>query len=132
MASTSVCVAHAQEDTQNMDVEVNDLKQAITEGVLYSPRVNADWYNFAAVGEAERGARGGYYPSVDVYADVGREDRDTPLFDIGDYGRDAVRFSITQMLFDGFATRDEVARLRYLLLGEARPLEEWEYESEEE
>ncbi len=78
-----------------------------------SPRVNADWYNFAATGEAQRAARGGYYPSADLYAEAGREDRKTPLIDLGEYGRDATEFSITQMLFDGFATRDQVAKLGF-------------------
>lgn len=95
---------------------VDDFKTAVTQGVLLSPRVNADWYNFEATREAERGARGGYLPSVDLYSEWGREDRKTPLVDFGDYSRDATRFSITQMLFDGFATRDEVARLGYAKL----------------
>lgn len=90
--------------------EVTNLKEAITQGVLISPRVNADYYNFAALGEAERAAFAGYLPSADVYAELGREDRETPLIDLDDYGRDLTHFSITQMLFDGFATRDEVAR----------------------
>ena len=92
---------------------VTNLREAITQGVLISPRVNAEYFNFAALGEAERGAFAGYLPSADVSALVGREDRDTPLVDIGDYGHDATQFSITQMLFDGFATRDEVARLGF-------------------
>ena len=45
---------------------VSDFKSAVTQGVLTSPRVNADWYNFEATREAERGARGGYLPSVDL------------------------------------------------------------------
>lgn len=92
---------------------VTDFKSAVTQAVMGSPRVNADWYNFEAVREAQRGAQGGYLPSVDVYSEWGREERETPLVDLGDYSRDATTFSITQMLFDGFATRDEVARLGY-------------------
>jgi len=95
---------------------VSDFRAALTQGVLTSPRVNAGWYNFEATREAERGARSSYLPSVDLYSEYGREDRDTPLIDLGDYSRDATRFSITQMLFDGFATRDEVARLGYAKL----------------
>ncbi|MFV8818039.1 TolC family outer membrane protein [Haliea sp. E17] len=95
---------------------VGDFNTAVTRGVMRSPRVNADWYNFEASREAERGARGGYFPSADLYSEWGREDRETPLVDFGDYSRDATRFSITQMLFDGFATRDEVARLGYAKL----------------
>ena len=103
----------AETESQAAAANVSGLKQAITQGVMISPRVNADWYNFAARGYAEQGARGSYYPSVDLSSRIGREDRDTPLIDIGDFGYDATQFSITQMLFDGFATRDEVARLGY-------------------
>ena len=95
---------------------VTDFRSAVTQGVMTNPRVVAEWYNFEATREAERGARGGYLPSVDLYSEWGREDRETPLIDLGDYSRDATRFSITQMLFDGFATRDEVARLGYAKL----------------
>lgn len=95
---------------------ISSFDQAITQAVLTSPRVNADWYNFEATREAQSVARGGYYPSVDVNAEVGREQRDTPLIDTGSYTRDATRLSITQMLFDGFQTREEVARLGYAKL----------------
>jgi adhesin transport system outer membrane protein len=87
---------------------VADYQQAVKQAVLTSPRVNAAWYNFEAAREGQRGAQSGYYPSVDVYAEVGREDRETPLIDFGDYSRDATRFSITQMLFDGLETREVV------------------------
>ncbi len=98
--------------------EVGDFNSAVKKAVDFSPRVNAAYYNFEATREAERGARGGYFPSVDLYADVGREDRETPIVDFGDYARDATRFSITQMLFDGFATREEVRRLGYAKLSQ--------------
>jgi len=95
---------------------ISNFEQAVTQAVLTSPRVNADWYNFEATREAQSVARGGYYPSVDLNADIGREERDTPLIDTGRYTRDATRFSITQMLFDGFQTREEVSRLGYAKL----------------
>jgi adhesin transport system outer membrane protein len=112
---TGISLAQAQttEPVQAPATEVSNMREAITEGVLISPRVNADWFNFAALGEAERGAFAGYLPSADVYATIGRQDRETPLVDFGTYGSDLTHFSITQMLFDGFATRDEVARLGF-------------------
>ena len=114
VALTGVSLATAQtEPVVRPAGPVTNIREAITQGVLISPRVNADYFNFAALGEAERGAFAGYLPSADVSALIGREDRDTPLIDIGDYGHDATQFSITQMLFDGFATRDEVARLGF-------------------
>lgn len=113
VAIIGMTAAHAQTEPQAAAANVSGLKEAITQGVMISPRVNADWYNFAAKGYAEQSARGSYYPSVDLASRIGREDRDTPLIDLGDFGYDATEFSITQMLFDGFATRDEVARLGY-------------------
>ena len=92
---------------------VSGFRQAITQTVLTSPRVNASWYNFEATREAQTSARAGYLPSVDLSAEIGKEERETPLIDTGSYTRDATRFSITQMLFDGFQTREEVSRLGY-------------------
>ena len=89
---------------------VTDFESAIKQAVLENPRVKANWYEFEASREAQRVAQGRYYPSVDVNADIGREERETPLVDFGDYSRDATRFSITQMLFDGFQTREDVRR----------------------
>ena len=115
VAGLSASAVHGQDAIPGEDV--SGLKGAVVRGVLKSPQVNADWYNFEATREAERGAWAGYLPSADVYGEVGREDRKTPLLgDLDDYGRDAIHFSVTQMLFDGFATRDEVARLGYAKL----------------
>ena len=111
---------------------VGDFKEALTQAVLSSPRVNASWYNFEAVREAERGARAGYLPSADVAAEIGREDRDTPLIDDRDYGRDTTRFSITQMLFDGFATQEEVRRLGYSKLSQYYDLQRASQETAQE
>jgi adhesin transport system outer membrane protein len=87
---------------------VADYQEAVKQAVMISPRVNAAWYNFEAAREGQRGAQAGYLPSVDLFAEAGREDRETPLVDFGDYSRDVTRFSITQMLFDGFETRELV------------------------
>ena len=119
IVAAGVSYATAQtEPVQRPASDVTNLKEAITQGVLISPRVNADWFNFAALGEAERAAFGGYLPSADLQAVLGREDRETPLVDFGEYGYDATQFSVTQMLFDGFATREEVRRLGYSKLSQ--------------
>ena len=95
---------------------VSNFHDTLTKAVLGSPRVNASWYNFEASREAEVGARAGYYPSVDLIGEIGREERDNPLISEGPYTRDAVRFSITQMLFDGFQTSEEVSSLGFAKL----------------
>ena len=90
-----------------------DLRGAINQAVSTNPRVAAEYYNFEAARASERAARGGYLPSVDLSSEIGREQRDTPLVDLGSYTRDATRFTVTQMLFDGFETRNTVATRNY-------------------
>lgn len=47
-------------------------------------------------------------PSLDLLAVEGREDRKTPTTNFGRYDRSNVRFTATQLLFDGNATRDRL------------------------
>lgn len=95
------------------NAEVATYGQAITTALTTNPAVTAAYYEFEAARESQRSAEGGLYPSVDLNADIGREERQTPLQDFGDYERNAIRFSITQLLFDGFQTRDEARALGY-------------------
>jgi adhesin transport system outer membrane protein len=90
-----------------------DFRSAVNQAVNTNPRVSAEYYNFEAARESEQAARGGYLPSVDLSSEIGREQRDTPLVDLGSYTRDATRFTVTQMLFDGFETRNTVATRNY-------------------
>ncbi|MFU8765090.1 MAG: TolC family outer membrane protein [Haliea sp.] len=114
----SVVAACALQGTAVQAQPVADFKSAVTQAVMTNPRVNAAWYNFEATREAQRAAKGGYFPSVDLSAEIGREERETPLVDLGSYTRDATRFTITQMLFDGFATREDVRALGFTKLNQ--------------
>ena len=71
------------------------------------------YYQFEEAREAHRSSQGLFYPSVDLDADYGWEERKTPVRDFGDYERDSVRFSVTQLLFDGFQIRDQARALGY-------------------
>ncbi len=92
---------------------VNDLKQAIRGAVTASPTVSAAWYEFEAAREEQRVAQGGYYPDLDLYLQAGSESRDTPNSAERDYDPSTERLTLTQMLFDGWATRYEVQRAEY-------------------
>ncbi len=92
---------------------VDNLREAVVETVKDNPDVRASWFAFEQSKEEQRAAKGGYYPSVDIVADTSRISSDTPVSSSEDYNRHSARFTITQMLFDGFATRDEVKRLRF-------------------
>jgi len=92
---------------------VDNLRQAIIRTVTENPEIRASWFAFEASVEEQQAAKGGYYPSVDVAADAAHIRTDDPASIRDHYSRRGVSLTITQMLFDGMATRDEVARLRY-------------------
>lgn len=92
------------------------LVQAVREAVTKNPEVQARWHAFLAAHDERDVARGGYFPRVDLSASVGREDRRSPAIDHGSYNTNAVRLTLTQMLFDGMFTSSEVQRLGYAKL----------------
>jgi len=107
-------VAQAQADAARSRLRpVGSFSEALVAALGYNPSVTSAYYDFEAAREAERGARGGFYPSVDVTGSYGREERETPISDFGDYTSESLNFSITQLLFDGFQTRDQVRARRY-------------------
>ncbi|WP_083518272.1 TolC family outer membrane protein [Dechloromonas denitrificans] len=88
------------------------LKEVAQQAVLNSPEVTSKWHNYKAAEEEIGVARGGFLPRVDLTAGGGRETlQQPPLRDRNDYSRSSYLLSLNQMLFDGFATHNEVRRL---------------------
>ncbi|UCV08828.1 TolC family outer membrane protein [Dechloromonas denitrificans] len=88
------------------------LKEVAQQAVLNSPEVTSKWHNYKAAEEEIGVARGGYFPRVDLTAGGGRESlKQPPSNQRNDYSRNGYLLSLNQMLFDGFATRNEVRRL---------------------
>ncbi|MGM0833615.1 MAG: TolC family outer membrane protein [Pseudomonadota bacterium] len=85
------------------------LSSSIQQAIITNPQVNASWANFRASGSDVREAQGGYLPTIDVSAGVGRQDQQND--GRGSYDSDFAELTLTQMVFDGFATRSEVERL---------------------
>ncbi|MFC3283209.1 TolC family outer membrane protein [Litchfieldella rifensis] len=91
------------------DPAATELQRVVQRAVATNPEVRASWHGFrAAVNEVDV-ARGGYLPSIDVSAGAGIEDREND--GRGRYDTDFAELSLTQMIYDGFATRSEVERL---------------------
>ncbi|MDW7748928.1 TolC family outer membrane protein [Halomonas sp.] len=86
-----------------------DLRQVVQQAISTNPEVQAAWNGFRASGNDIGVARGNYLPSVDVSAGIGVEDRQ--LDERGSYDTSYAELTITQMLWDGFATASEVERL---------------------
>jgi adhesin transport system outer membrane protein len=78
--------------------------------VLNSPEVLQRWHAYQAADNEKDAAFGGYLPRVDLTAGTGKENRDDPIM-VRDYSRHSTAITLTQMLYDGFATRNEVKRL---------------------
>ncbi|MDR2839602.1 MAG: TolC family outer membrane protein, partial [Azonexus sp.] len=92
------------------------LKEAVQRAVLQSPEVTNRWHVYKAANEEIGVARGGYFPSLDLSAGVGREHLKVNPTPAQDYTRSGARLTLTQMLFDGLATPNEVSRLNKALL----------------
>ncbi|EPC03474.1 hypothetical protein L861_18215 [Litchfieldella anticariensis FP35 = DSM 16096] len=99
----SVPVASAQE------TGTSDLQSVVQRAVATNPEVQAAWNGFRAAMNEVDVARGGYLPSIDVSAGAGIEDREGD--GRGSYDTDFTELTLTQMIYDGFATRNEVERL---------------------
>lgn len=88
------------------------LKEIAQQAVLNSPEVTSKWHNYKAADEEAGAARGAFLPRLDLTAGQGRESlKQPPASQQHDYTRTGYTVSLSQMLFDGFATRNEVRRL---------------------
>jgi len=92
------------------------LQDAVKKAIESNPEVQARWHALLASQHEQDVARGGYFPRVDFRAGVGRENLDPPNLPATNLTPRGAALTLNQMLYDGFATRDEVARLAYVKL----------------
>lgn len=92
------------------------LQDAVKNAIVSNPEVQARWHAFQSSLHEQDVARGGYFPRVDLSTGAGRESLTQPGLATNNYTRRGATLSLNQMIFDGFATRDEVARLGYTKL----------------
>lgn len=92
------------------------LREAIQRAVVSNPEVQAAWHGYLAAEHEQDVARGGYYPRVDLNAGIGRERQRDPDVEDRNYTRRGATLSLSQMVYDGFATQSEVARLDHARL----------------
>lgn len=103
-------------------VMAGDLTDTIHKAIEHNPDVLVSQDDARAISQNVREAKAGYLPRVDVYAGVGGEKSDnlSTLAATGKQGyrglhREESGIKITQMLFDGFFTKNEVARQKATL-----------------
>ena len=92
------------------------LNEAAQQAVLKNPEIQARWRTFRGSEAQQDAARGAYFPRLDVSASTGREHLSQANQAESSFTRDSFSASLSQMLFDGFATRNEVRRLGYAKL----------------
>lgn len=92
------------------------LREAARKAVASNPEVQATWHAFRAAGEDREVARAGYRPRLDVQGSVGRESLWRANQGTDNFAHTNVTISLSQMVYDGFFTRSEVARLGYARL----------------
>lgn len=96
------------------------LVTAAQKAVVTNPEVQARWREYTGAVADGDAATAGYKPQVDLTLGVGREWKDypgaTPAGSQTEYTRTGGSVTLTQMLFDGMFTRNEVKRLGYAKL----------------
>lgn len=99
----------------SLQAQAITLKDAAQEAVLRNPEVAAKWHAYKEATESVGTAKGRYLPKVDLNAGIFREHKDDPAAALGhrDFTSRGVELSLNQILFDGFATRNDVKRLNY-------------------
>ncbi|WP_235937088.1 TolC family outer membrane protein [Vreelandella azerica] len=86
-----------------------DLRSVVQQTITQNPEVKAAFQAFSAAGFDTDEARGGFLPTLDATAGIGRESVEGD--GRGSFDSDFVQLELNQMVFDGFATANEVERL---------------------
>lgn len=91
------------------------LKDAVQKAVLSNPEILARWHTLRAA-ESERNAgAGSLLPKIDLLAGLGAERRSDASTQ-SRYDRTSSSLTITQLLYDGFAARNELKRVDHARL----------------
>lgn len=110
------------------------LAEAIQNTLTTHPELRADINSRLTADEQAKLARGGYLPTIDIVAGVGRENIDSPTTrqlrgQSDDLNYRSAEVRLRQMLFDGFNTPNEIGRTdavvnarAYQVLGTAESL----------
>jgi len=92
------------------------LPDVVRKAISENPEVQATWYAFLASTDEKDVARGGFFPRLDLSAGMGWEHWSQANRSDEDFTRSNVTLSLRQMVYDGFATKNEVSRLEYAKL----------------
>lgn len=89
------------------------LQDVVKKAIVSNPEVQARWHAFLASRHEEDVARGGYFPRLDLSSNFGRQNLAQPRSPSTEFNVHGTELSLNQMIYDGFATRNEVAKMAY-------------------
>ena len=92
------------------NAQVMTMKESAQLAITTNPEVQAKWHAFQAANGERDVAFGGYLPHADLQAGVAHESHNEPLL-VDNFNSRSEALTLTQMLYDGFATANNVARL---------------------
>lgn len=107
--------------TLNAHAQIRTLKEATQQAVLTNPDVLARWHAFEASRHERAAGAGAYLPRLDLTAGYGKDDIEDPIRNSA-LRRHGSSLTLTQMLFDGALTRNDVARLDHARLARLHEL----------
>lgn len=87
------------------------LAEYAQKALLKNPEMQLRWHTLQAAIKEVDVARGAYFPRLDMSSASGREKTVAPGVAPLEFYRNSSSLTMTQTLYDGFATRDEVRRL---------------------
>ncbi|BBP44245.1 TolC family outer membrane protein [Thiosulfativibrio zosterae] len=98
-----------------------NLKETIEDAILHNPEFRAEVKKYRGIEAEVRGARGSYYPTLDLNAGIGYEevDNQTTVNTGKGLTRQETSVKLTQNLFEGFGTSNEVDRQKFRLDAQA-------------
>ncbi len=94
-----------------LGVAAQTLKDAAQQAVLTNPEIEARVHAFEAADGERDVAFGAFLPRLDVSAAVGRDQYEQPVQTRSN--RNSTAVALTQLIYDGFATSNEVDRLDF-------------------
>jgi len=91
------------------------LREIIQQAILDNPEVQEKWFAFQAATEEHRRSKSGYKPRLDLSSRLGKEWLNTDATS-SEFEPVEASLQLSQMLYDGFATRSEVRKYGYARL----------------
>ena len=115
LALLSAVISSIYANTALAEEPIISLNKAVETAILTNPEILQSYKTYEAAVKDANAAFGRYLPSVELIASTGAEDRRDPLVSQNTMGtkyqRSQATLSLKQMIFDGFATKNEIARL---------------------